>query len=193
MSSKLVHKEVEEVVDETEQEIESDQLDIDSDKPFSYDDLSRREVRSLIFHLLYAAESFDYQESLASIVANFNNGFDLSIPMESEVVKTAREIIEKREKLDELYIALLTNWRFERVGVCTKLILRFAVWEIYYTETDARIIINEAVELTKCFAETDAYRFVNGILDKVAKAARGNVETGSEEEPAQDEDSASTD
>lgn len=168
MSSKLVHKEIEEVVDETEQEIESEDL-----KQFSYDDLSRREVRSLIFHLLYAAESFDYQESLAAIVDNFNRGFELTIPMQSEVVKTAREIIDKRDELDELYKPLLTNWRFERVGVCTKLILRFAVWEIYFTKTDARIIINEAVELTKCFAETDAYRFVNGILDKVAKAARG--------------------
>ena len=183
MSSKLVHKEIEEVVDETEQEIESDQ------RSFSYDDLSRREVRGLIFHLLYAAEAFDYQESLPSIVENFNHGFDLSIPMESEVVKTARDIIEKRDKLDELYKALLTNWRFERVGVCTKLILRFAVWEIYYTQTDARIIINEAVELTKCFAETDAYRFVNGILDKVAKAARGTIT----EESALDESPVSED
>lgn len=165
MNSKLIHKEVEEVVDEAEQ--------IESEKPFSYNDLSRREVRSLIFHLLYAAESFDYQESLASIVDNFNRGFDLSIPMDSEVVRIAQEIIDKRDEIDELYKPLLTNWRFDRVGVCTKLIIRFAVWEIYFTETDARIIINEAVELTKCFAETDAYRFVNGILDKVAKAARG--------------------
>lgn len=168
MCSKLVHKEIKEVVDETGQESESENL-----KQFSYDDLSRREVRSLIFHLLYAAESFDYQESLAAIVDNFNRGFELTIPMQSEVVKVAREIIEKRDELDELYKPLLTNWRFERVGVCTKLILRFAVWEIYFTKTDTRIIINEAVELTKCFAETDAYRFVNGILDKVAKAARG--------------------
>lgn len=167
MSSKLVHKEVAEVVDETEQEIESE-----GQKPFSYNDLSRREVRSLIFHLLYAAESFDYHESLGAIVDNFNRGFDLHIPMDSEVVKVAKEIIDKRDELDELYKPLLTNWRFDRVGVCTKLILRFAVWEIYYTKTDTRIVINEAVELTKCFAETDAYRFVNGILDKVAKAIR---------------------
>ena len=41
----------------------------------SYDDLSRRDVRSLIFHLLYAAEAFDYQETLQSIVDNFNRGF----------------------------------------------------------------------------------------------------------------------
>ncbi len=173
MNSKLVHKEGQEVVDEAEQ-VESSQEETEQ-KPFSYDDLSRREVRSLIFHLLYAAESFDYQESLSAIVDNFNRGFELEIPMNSEVVRIAQEIINRRDELDELYKPLLTNWRFDRVGVCTKLILRFAVWEIYYTPTDARIIINEAVELTKAFAETDAYRFVNGILDKVAKEARGET------------------
>ena len=139
-------------------------------KRLSYDDLSRRDVRALIFHLLYAVEAFDYEESLQAIVDNFNRGFDLTIPMDSEVVTIAQTIIDMRDALDELYKPLLENWRFERVGIATKLILRFATWELHNTEIDPRIVINEAVELAKCFAETDAYRFVNGILDRMVKA-----------------------
>ena len=135
----------------------------------AYNDLSRRDVRALIFYLLYAAESFDYQESLESIVDNFNRGFDLDIPIQSEVVSVARQIIDDKEQLDEIYKPLLSNWRFERVGVSTKLILRFATWELQNSEIDPRIIINEAVELAKGFAEKDAYKFVNGILDKLVK------------------------
>lgn len=135
----------------------------------AYNDLSRRDVRALIFYLLYAAESFDYQESLESIVNNFNSGFDLDIPMESEVVSVAQQIIDMRDELDEVYKPLLSNWRFDRVGVATKLILRFATWELQGSGTDPRIIINEAVELAKGFAEKDAYKFVNGILDKLVK------------------------
>lgn len=138
-------------------------------KPLSYNDLSRRDVRSLIFHLLYAVDAFDYQESLGAIVDNFNRGFDLDIPMDSEVVKTTQAIVDQRDILDELYKPLLTNWRFERIGICTKLILRFAIWELQNEVTDSRIIINEAVELAKCFAQEDAYRFINGVLDKIAK------------------------
>ncbi len=137
------------------------------EKPLSYNDLSRRDVRALIMHILYATESFDYQESLESIVDNFNKGFDLDIPFDSEVVQISRAIIEKREELDTLYKPLLNNWRFDRLGVCTKLVLRFALWEIKYSDIDTAIIINEAVELAKCFAEQDAFRFINGILDRV--------------------------
>lgn len=136
----------------------------------TYNDLSRRDVRSLIFHLLYAMEGFDYQASLESIVENFNHGFELSIPFDSEVFKTAQEVITQRDALDEIIKPLLANWRFERVGVCTKLILRFAVWELENTQTPSTIVINEAIELAKCFAEKDAYKFVNGILDKMVKA-----------------------
>ncbi len=129
-------------------------------------ELTQREKRSLIFHLLYAAESFDYQLSLNAIVDNFNRGFDLDIPLESEFVSTAQTIIDQRDQLDEAFKPLLSNWRFDRLGVCTKLILRYAMWELQNSDTLASIIINEAIELAKCFAEKDAYKFINGILDK---------------------------
>lgn len=134
-----------------------------------YADLSRREKRSLIFHLLYAAEAFDYQSSLESIVDNFNRGFGLDIPFESDVFADAQAIIENRDSLDEECKPLLSNWRFERLGMCTKLILRYALWELQTTDTNPTIVINEAIELAKCFAEKDAYKFVNGILDEALK------------------------
>ena len=35
-----------------------------------------------------------------------------------------------------------------------------------------RVVINEAVELTKSFGGTDGHKYVNGVLDKVAGAVR---------------------
>ncbi len=145
------------------------ETNFDDNNSINYDSLSRREIRALIFHLLYATEAFDYQESLQAIVDNFNRGFDLDIPHDSEVVKVTQSIIDAREKLDTLYKPLLANWRLERVSMVVKLILRFGIWELNNTDIDKSIIINEAIELTKCFAEKDAYRFVNGILDRIAK------------------------
>lgn len=153
----------------------------------SYDDLSRREVRSLILHLLYAMDAFDYDCSLDAIVDNFNRGFDLAISHQSEVFNVAQDIIAKRDELDEAIKPLLHNWRFDRIGVCTKLILRFALWELSTTKTPANIVMNEAIELSKCFAERDAYKFINGILDEAVK------KMGRESEiPAKTEDAKTT-
>ena len=139
-------------------------------KTIAYNDMTRRDVRALIFYLLYALESFDYHESLDAIVDNFNRGFDLDIPMDSEVVKTAQAISDKRDALDDKFKPLLANWRFERIGTSTKLILRFATWELEHSDTDPRIVINEAIELGKAFAEKDAYKFINGVLDRMVKS-----------------------
>lgn len=39
-------------------------------------------------------------------------------------------------------------------------------------ETPYRVIINEAIELTKSFGGTDGHKYVNGVLDKVAAVVR---------------------
>lgn len=146
-----------------------DTQELNGVNPYRYADLSRRDVRAVIFHLLYAAESHEYDTSLNALIESFNHGFDLDIPLDSEAAKIAQAVIEHRDMLDDVYKSLLANWRFDRISVCTKLILRLAIWELRTTATDHRIIINEAIELAKCFAERDAYRFINGILDRVVK------------------------
>ncbi|HEX4855630.1 MAG TPA: transcription antitermination factor NusB [Limnobacter sp.] len=54
-----------------------------------------------------------------------------------------------------------------------KAVLVLASHEINtHAEIPYRVVINEAVELTKTFGGTDAFKFVNGVLDKVAAQAR---------------------
>jgi len=43
---------------------------------------------------------------------------------------------------------------------------------IQHPEVPYRVVINEAVELTKSFGGTDGFKFVNGVLDKLAAAVR---------------------
>jgi transcription antitermination protein NusB len=42
----------------------------------------------------------------------------------------------------------------------------------HHLEIPYRVVINEAVELAKTFGGTDGYKYVNGVLDKVAARAR---------------------
>ena len=133
------------------------------------DTLSPRDQRSVIFHLLYAIDSFEYEVSFESVVDNFCRGFLCEIGQKSEIYKKAVSIVEQRHMLDEQIKPLLQNWRFDRIGVCTRLVLRIALWEFLNTDIAHPVIINEGVELAKCFAEIDAHKFVNGLLDEWVK------------------------
>jgi N utilization substance protein B len=43
---------------------------------------------------------------------------------------------------------------------------------VYHVEVPYRVAINEAVELAKSFGGTDGFKFVNGVLDKLAAQVR---------------------
>jgi N utilization substance protein B len=46
--------------------------------------------------------------------------------------------------------------------------LRMGAWELT-TDTPVKVVINEAVEVAKEFAGTDSYKYINSILDALAK------------------------
>jgi N utilization substance protein B len=155
-----------------DQECSTPECTLEPVGPISVKNLSARDMRGLIFHLLYAVDAHEYETPLQTIVDNLNRGFDLDIPFDHKSVNTVREVVQHRDELDASYVPFLKNWRIERVGIATKLVLRYAMWELLHTDTDTRIIINEAVELAKAFAEEDSHRFINGILDRAARALR---------------------
>lgn len=138
---------------------------------------SRRKNRSLLFHILYAVDAFDYEVDASEVASKLNEEYQTDIPVHGDIVSTVNDIAFKRNELDKTLIPFLENWRFERIGKCTLLVIRYAIWEILYTKTPHNIIINEAIELAKCFSEKDAYKFVNGILDKISAKYKVSEDT----------------
>lgn len=168
---------------ETEQE-ESTSENVDNREP-----LKKRVARALLFHVLYAADIFDFEIPVEEIVIGFNAEYETDIESDDSIIPTVTDIGRKREELDDHFRPFLKNWKYERIGYCTILILRYAIWEMLYSETHHNIIINEAIELAKCFAEKDAFKFVNGILDKISKkylADQAEKEAESSEETTEE-------
>jgi transcription antitermination protein NusB len=62
---------------------------------------------------------------------------------------------------------------FGRLSPVERGILLMAGYELAHrSEVPYRAIINEAVELAKTYGGTDGYKFVNGVLDKLAAQLR---------------------
>lgn len=61
------------------------------------------------------------------------------------------------------------HWRLERVGVIERSILRLALAELAEGATPPRVVIDEAVRLAHWFAGPKAPKFVNGLLDAIAR------------------------
>lgn len=134
--------------------------------------LSRTDERVFAFHVLYALDRSCYEENLDDVVKNLQDHFDIHVPSDSYAIMLARGVLERKEDLDKKILPHLQHWKLERLGCCTILILRLALWELEQGEVAPHVVINEAVELAKDFGEKDSYKFVNGVLDSLSKALK---------------------
>ncbi|WP_045222563.1 transcription antitermination factor NusB [Desulfonatronum thioautotrophicum] len=75
------------------------------------------------------------------------------------------------DEIDGVIRRFSRHWKIERIAKAELSVLRLAVYELLYEpEIPLRVSINEAIDLSKEFADDHSFPFVNGILDAVAKA-----------------------
>lgn len=61
------------------------------------------------------------------------------------------------------------NWSLARMAVTDRNVLRLAAYEMLYTDTPNRVVINEAIELARRYGSKQSSQFVNGVLDRVLR------------------------
>jgi N utilization substance protein B len=83
-------------------------------------------------------------------------------------------ILTHKAAIDATLAKVVDNYAPERIDPVDRAILRLATHEILHAATPPKVAINEAIELAKRFGTTDSKRFVNGVLDRIAKLVEQN-------------------
>ena len=84
----------------------------------------------------------------------------------------AQNVLAKRPEIDTIITKAAPDWPLDKISMVDRNILRIGLYELLFADrkdVPAKVAINEAIELAKCFSEKDAYRFVNGVLDEALK------------------------
>jgi len=71
--------------------------------------------------------------------------------------------------IDEDLAAITTNWRLERLSAIDRSVLRMAAAELRIGNTPPVTVIKEAIHLAERFGTDSSARFVNGVLDALAR------------------------
>ena len=80
-----------------------------------------------------------------------------------------RTLQESGKTLDRQLAEVTTNWRLERLGVIERSVLRLAAAELQRGETPPRVVLREAIRLAERYGNPESARFVNGVLDALAR------------------------
>ncbi len=91
-------------------------------------------------------------------------------------ISLATGVANKLKEIDEIICMNLTNYTIDRLSCVDRAILRVATYEMKYLGIAKNIIINEALEITKCYSNMEdnlQVKFNNAVLDKIGKYIYG--------------------
>ncbi|MFC2077521.1 transcription antitermination factor NusB [Candidatus Bipolaricaulota bacterium] len=132
--------------------------------------MQRREAREFVLSALYQRE---FTEAEIPVLLEEVEPGDQSEYIES----TFRGILDRRPEIDAMIGERTVGWRFERLALIDRNILRIGVYELLHgDDIPPEVAMDEAVELAKKFGTEQARSFINGILDRIWKDAKNPVE-----------------
>ncbi|MDF9866858.1 transcription antitermination factor NusB [Bacilli bacterium PM5-3] len=111
------------------------------------------------------------KENMASLniilQEKFNTSKDIVLINNDLFVSIVEQMNNVDEIKNEINKKLDDSWDFKRLNLVDQAILITTYIQIKSNEIEKRIAINEAIELAKEYCDDDAYKYINGVLDKL--------------------------
>jgi transcription antitermination protein NusB len=131
--------------------------------------MQRRAARELLLSALYRCEF------LSTTMAEV---FEETDPEDQRtyIENTFEGINEHRVDIDRMLADKTIGWKFERLALLDRNILRIGVYELLYADDiPPEVALDEAVELAKKYGTEPARAYINGILDRIWRENRART------------------
>ena len=113
------------------------------------------------FRLECGDKGFNLDEVLKRNIERYNKTIDDTAFIE----KLVKGVDAKAAKLDKALQPLAPEWPISQIARMDRIVLRMGLYELLEnSETPHKVVINEAVELSKAFGGENSSKFINGVL-----------------------------
>lgn len=128
----------------------------------------RREGRELALMLLYREEVTGLKDPA---IPGIDEVSAQALAFAEHLVAGVRE---HSARIDDAISAASEHWDISRMGAVDRTIIRIGTYELLSDPTTpVGVAINEAVDAARKYSSDECARFVNGVLDKIARDLRG--------------------
>ena len=130
--------------------------------------MKRKELREAAVKLFY---EMDIQKTFEhKFYKNFLAENQLIALKDNYLKEVFDNFLLNRDNIDDIIQKSSTSWDIKRIAKVDLSILRVAITEILYlSDIPDKVSINEAIDLAKKYGDENSYKFVNGLLGKIAK------------------------
>ncbi|RUL71443.1 transcription antitermination factor NusB [Dyella choica] len=140
-------------------------------RPEGIDLAARSRARRRALQALYAWQMSG--SSMKSVIDQFRHEQDMEVADLEYFEDLLRGVEQHVAELDEALKPYIDR-EVEQIDPIERAALRLAAYELKHRlDVPYRVIINEAIEVTKRFGADHGHSYVNGVLDKLAAQVRG--------------------
>ncbi len=134
---------------------------------------TRSGAREMAMKILYQVSVFEKANTSYDLDEMF---MDIEGRNKKFIENIVNEVILKKEELDKKANKYLINWEINRLNMVDQAIFEIAIYELIYTDTPKKVVIDEAINLSKKYSEDAVVKMLNGVLDKIYHEEDKNAE-----------------
>lgn len=113
------------------------------------------------------------RNALNVIEAEFHADNDMSNVDVAYFHEILHQVPANLSQVEMDFLPFVNDMTLEQIDPVTLALLRMACYEMRFrVDVPYKVVINEALRLAKKFGATDSYKFINGVLDRVAARLR---------------------
>ena len=131
--------------------------------------LPRRKQREILLQLLFSWEvsnGSSFEENVVLLMESLEVSRKNVMGMEERF----GDIVARLAEIDGILAEASQEYALDRISVVDKNILRIAIFELRFEKDEPRIVIEEALRLSKKFSTPEAVSFVHAVVDEVNKS-----------------------
>ncbi|MEO8785348.1 MAG: transcription antitermination factor NusB [Candidatus Saccharimonadales bacterium] len=124
------------------------------------------------FRLSCGDKLFDLDQVLDRNISRYRDTID----DRSFIVKLVKGVTKEQDELDAVLQPIAPEWPIDQIARMDRLVLRIGLYELLHEPAvPPKVVINEAVELSKAFGGDNSSKFINGVLGTVLRNQQPEV------------------
>ncbi|UKS30720.1 transcription antitermination factor NusB [Paenibacillus sp. HWE-109] len=140
--------------------------------------MKRRVAREIAVQSLYQIQMNEAtpQEAVQVAIHEAEHDNETGLDFKGEkidpvyIVELVEGTYSHKVSIDELLEEYLKGWAMDRLSRVDREVLRLAVYEMLYRDdVPPKVVVNEAIDLSKHYGTDESGKFVNGVLGKMIK------------------------
>lgn len=133
--------------------------------------MNRSHNREQAFKLLYSMAFLDEELDIDEQIELFLDGENITNKNTIEYVNLVIKGVNKNsnEIIDLILKSIRKEWTIDRISKIDLALLKLSIYEIKFAKLPFKVVINEALELSKKYGDKKSKSFINGVLASIVK------------------------